>query len=205
MEELFLKLDAKEKEIIEVGKHLYKAYKYAYHFDLYCIAQLNRSINLINGFSLLGRSDNFIAAFPLVRLHLDTLQRIFAFQLIDKNIDEIVKEILGGKKISDYKSKISGKKLSDSELSKSLSEVAGFDWVKFIYLAGNNFVHFSDKHILASTISDIKEGKYKSTISRGSIYITKEEKEGSCYQMERITDAILFFINEWIEQKRTYI
>jgi hypothetical protein len=205
MEDLLKKLELQEKEIIEVGRRLYHAYRNTYHFDYYCIAQLNRSINLLNGFVQLARSDNFIAAFPLVRIHLDTLQRMYAFHLIEKNPDEIVVEILSGKKqIKDYQNKNTKKKLNDGELSKELSSLPDFEWVKKVYNAGNEFVHFSDKHLKSSTISDTENQTLNSIISIGSKLIGNDEKEGACIYMHKITDSIILFIDSWIEQKKTY-
>jgi len=206
MEDLLKKLELQEKEIIEVGKRLYHASPNVYHFDNNCIALLNRSINLLNGFIQLARSDNFIAAFPLVRIHLDTLQRIYAFYLIEQNPDEIVEEILSSKKqIKDYQNKNTKKKLNDGELSKELSSLPDFEWVKQVYDAGNEFVHFSVKHLKASTVFDIEKGTLNSRIAVGSGLIENSEKEGACIYMEKITESIIFFIDSWIEQKKSYL
>lgn len=204
MENLLEKLELQEKEIIEAGKRLYHAYHSIYPFDLYCLAQLNRSINLLNGFIQLAKSDNFITAFALVRIHLDTLQRIFAFHLISKNPDEIVVEIQNGKKLNQFQSKKSKRKLNDSVLAQELSEEEGFEWVKGVYEAGNNFVHFSDKHLLSTTITNNEERSLSSTIAIGSKLIENSEKEGSVIYMAKITEAIIFFIDNWSEQKKTY-
>ena len=206
MEDLLKKLELQEKEIIEVGKRLYHASPNVYHFDNNCIALLNRSINLLNGFIQLAKSDNFIAAFALVRIHLDTLQRIYAFHLIEKNPDGIVEEILSGKKqIKDYQNKNTKKKLNDGELSKELSSLRDFEWVKQVYDAGNEFVHFSVKHLNASTVFDIEKGTLNSRVAVGSGLIENSEKEGACIYMEKITESIIFFIDSWIEQKKSYL
>ena len=204
MEDSLKQLELQEKKIIEAGKRLYHSYKYIYNFDLYCLAQLNRSINILNEFIQLAKSDNFITAFALVRIHLDNLQRIFAFHLIDKNPDEIVLEIQKGKKLNQFQSKNSKRKLNDSVLAQELSNEEGFEWVKGVYEAGNNFVHFSDKHLLSTTITNNEERSLSSTIAIGSKLIENSEKEGSVIYIAKITEAIIFFIDNWSEQKKTY-
>jgi hypothetical protein len=143
MENVIEGLEQKEKDIIAAGKRVAESNKNLYLFDTFCIAQLNRCVNLLDGFCQLARSDNFIAAFPLVRMHLDTLQRLYGIQLIEGNVDDITGEILNGKAINKFKIKSSARtdRLTDAFLCEKLSLLPGFDWVKDVYKVGNDFVH----------------------------------------------------------------
>jgi hypothetical protein len=203
---LIAALEGRKNSIIECGKRLHAAYDGIFMFDTYCIALLNRSINLLEGFCCLARADNFLSAFPLVRLHLDTLHRLYAFQLIEGDVDEITSQILEGKAINKFKAKASegGRPLTDALLCDKISGLPGLEWVKDTYHVGSDFVHFSDKHIISSMeVGD--DGKaFQATVSVGSPFINEDEKEGSCIRMAWLTDAIVAMIDSWSAQKATY-
>ena len=123
--ELIAIIEGRKKSIIECGKRLHAAYNGLFVFDTYCIALLNQSINLLDGFCCLIKIDNFIAAFPLVRLHLDTLQRLYAVQLIEGDIEDIATQILNGKAVNKFKAKPSegGLPLTDALLCEKISSL----------------------------------------------------------------------------------
>jgi hypothetical protein len=67
-------------------------------FNVYLNGILNRSVNLSRGFSTLMKDKNFIAAAPLARLHLDSLLRLFAPQLINFNVDDFAMQVMKGQR-----------------------------------------------------------------------------------------------------------
>jgi len=199
-------LKAQLGDISSCAARMMRAYNGIYMFDMFCNAQLNRTINLVDGFYNLALADNYICAFPLVRLNVDTLQRLYAFQLIEGNIDVIATEIFNGKPISSFKAKPSegGKRLTDSLLSEKISRLPGLEWVRDVYLAGNGFIHFSDKHIISSMAVETDSRTLTMAVRVGSSFINDDEKEGACIYMTRITKAIIDIIDSWTAHKSTY-
>jgi len=204
--ELIEVLEGRKKSVIDCCKRLIDAYRGIFVFDTFCFAQLNRSINLVDGFCSLAKIDNFIAAFPLVRMHLDTLQRLYAIQLIEGDVGDITSQILEGKAIKKFNAKASegGRPLTDALLCEKISGLSGLQWVKDTYHAGNYFIHFSDKHIISSMLVGDDGKAFQAAVAVGSPFINDNEKEGACIRMQWITDAIVALIDTWSAQKATY-
>ena len=204
--ELIGVLEGRKKSIIECGRRLYAAYNGIFLFDTYCTALLNRSINLVDGFCSLAKADNYFSAFPMVRLHLDTLQRLYAIQLIEGDVDDITSEILEGKAINKFKARESegGSALTDKFLCDKVGALPGLEWVKDTYQAGNSFVHFSDKQLISSMKVEDEGRAFQAAVAVGSPFIEEDEKKGACVRMTWLTDAILELVDTWSAQKATY-
>jgi hypothetical protein len=197
-----LELKNKEEDFIASGKNMLSEQD-MYMFDLYCTAILNRSLNLVRGFISLMKEGNFIAAAPLIRIHLDTLLRLYAFSLMDQDIDLVTMEIVKGKSMRRFKSR-SGSYLTDSYLVESISEIEQFTWVKSIYEKLNGFVHMSDMHILASSNINAQEGIIQVAIRRSDEFIPAQDKLASITFMIMVSEGIVNLVREWIERKATY-
>jgi hypothetical protein len=195
-------LEKKEEEFIFSGRQMLSGQN-EYPFDLYCTAILNRSLNLVRGFISLMKEENFIAAAPLIRVHLDTLLRLYAFSLMDQDIDLITMEIVKGKPMRRFKSR-GGSYLTDSYLVESISEIEQFTWVKPIYEKLNGFVHMSDMHILASSKINAREGIIQGGIRRSDEFIPEKDKLASITFMIWISEGIVSLVSDWIEKKGTY-
>jgi aspartate carbamoyltransferase regulatory subunit len=191
-------LEKKKEDIIFCAKILTK--KKICLFDTFCIAQLNRSLNLIDAFVTLAKMDNYITAFALVRLHLDTLLRIFAIKLTNRDVNQIVREILNGTKIEKLKDGTTKHLLKDFYLKNKLSEIADYSWVKETYEKSSDFVHFSDTLLKSSNLGDVSAMKLKHSVKVGSDFIKDLDKKVACVQMIKITEGILGFIFKWIDQ-----
>ena len=198
------KLESFKEIILKIGENNFFAYKGIYLFDIYCTAILNKTLNILFGYISLTRANNYISAVALVRIHLDTLLRIFAPHASGINIDEFAKLVIDGNSIDKLKDKV-GNRLTDSFLAKELSKWDNFEWVHDVYLAGNKFVHFSENHIFTSTKINNDEPKmFDSIIGLNDNFLTTEFKiEGTKY-VEKITIGIIYFIQSWIEQKKSY-
>lgn len=198
-------IDSVEKmkeKIIFCSKHLIYAQKNICLFDTFCLAQLNRSLNLIDAFVTLAKMDNYITSFALIRLHLDTLLRIFAVKLTNKDQNQIVEEILNGTRIDKLKDGTTNQLLKDSYLKDKLSEIVNYNWVKDTYEKSSGFIHFSDYILKSSNLGDISVMMLKHTVNIGSDFINDLDKKVACAQMIKITEGILGFINLWLEQER---
>lgn len=183
------------------GKKLQNSKSKMCLFDTFCIAQLNRSLNLIDAFITLAKMDNYITSLALVRLHLDTLLRLYAVKLTQQDVNQVVKKILSGTAIKNLKDGATNQPLRDSYLKDKISEMENYTWVKETYEKSSGFVHFSDNILRASNLGDPSAMTLSHSIKVGSDFINDFDKKVACVQMIKITEGILGFINKWIEQR----
>jgi hypothetical protein len=196
-------LEALIEESIQIGKLMIETHA-LYSYDLFCSAILNRTVNIIRGYITLIRDKNFIAAAPLVRVHLDSLLRLYASTIIDYNVDDFSQKILSGESIRKMNDS-QGNKMTDYYLSKELSRFKGFEWVRKLYEVGSGHIHFSNNIEFATT--RIKPGTTRvieSVISKCDDFISLDEKEAATRRMIQVTNRTLSIISLWIKQKETY-
>lgn len=87
---------------------------------IYFHSILTRSADYVSAFKLLIKGDNYMSSGVILRCHLDSLLKIYAFTLIDDK-GEFLNKMLNGKQISDIKLK-NGQKLSERFLNRELSK-----------------------------------------------------------------------------------
>jgi len=190
-------LDKQGDELILVGKRLLENHELT-EFNLFCIAILNRTINLNRGFISLIKEQNYIAAAPLVRLNLDSLLRLFASSQSEFDYETFAKKVRNGEKIATMLDSKKKNRLRDSELVKRIKKIPGHSWVKKIYEIGSGFVHLSNQHIYSSLQFE-DNGIINSGIIRNDEFIPEREKIAAAYYMIQSTKGICVFINDWIE------
>jgi hypothetical protein len=197
-------LEEKIKTLTQLGKASMIAPPGFYTFDIFTNGLLNRSVNLVSGFISLMRQNNFVAAAPLVRLHLDSLLRLYAPQLIDYNIDDFALKVIGGTPINKLMDK-DNQKMADTRLAKKISENEAFNWVQKVYKTGNAYVHYSDQLVFAAMkTKDVKERIVDFTVGQHDKFIPIAEKHGAVHWMHEITDGLIFYIYCWVRQKESY-
>jgi len=200
LEDILTDLDSSQDELIELGKRSAETYA-LYPYDIFLSAILNRSVNLIKGFCSLVRDNNFIAAAPLVRIHLDSLLRLYASNLIDYNIDEFANKVIGGKSIRDLKDR-DGRKMTDNYLVKKIMENENHEWVKEVYKTGSGHVHFSNYISSYSTKIDSKKNDIINvTIGKHDSFVVESEKIGAAIRINQISIEIAALIEIWCEYK----
>lgn len=200
---LLKELDKSIDPQIQFGKKLVETHG-LYTFDLFCTAVLNRSVNIIRGYTALMRDNNFIAAAPLVRVQLDSLLRFYSTFLVDENIDKYALRIIGGEQINKIKDR-KGKKMHDSYLCAEYSSIPGKQWVKQVYEAGSSHIHLSNSATQsASTINNEKDRIINMTIGKHDSFIPNEQKHGSAFFMLKITEELIEQMDKWRKQKQTY-
>jgi len=202
LEELLSQLEKMNDSILHSGKELLETHG-IYPFDLYCVAILNRTVNIIRGYVALVRDENFIAAGTLVRIHLDSFLRIFASTIVNMNVDEFSMKVMSGKSIRSFMDK-NNNKLNDKFLVGELSKIKQFDWVAQLYDIGNKYVHLSEKHIFTSSKLGEEPRSIVGGIRLNDEFVKIEEKIAGTNWMIKITSGILEFINLWIKQKESY-
>jgi hypothetical protein len=197
-------LEIKIKTLTQVSKASMLTPPGFYTFDIFVNGLLNRSVNLLNGFILLMRQNNFIAAAPLVRLHLDSLLRLYAPQLIDYNVDEFALKVISGTPVRKLKDK-DNKNMTDSRLVEKISEHDAFNWVQKVYDTGNAYVHYSDQLVFAAMkVKDKEERIVNFTVGQHDEFVPITEKHGAVHWMHEITDGLLFLTYSWVKQKESY-
>lgn len=194
-------LDKLKNKIDYQGKKLLNIRRNICLFDTFCIAQLNRSLNLIDAFIVLSKMNNYITSLALVRIHLDTLLRLYAVKLTQQDVNQVVEKILNGKPIKKFKDGTTKKLLTDSYLKDKISEMDSFTWVKETYEKSSGFVHFSDYILKVSNLGDASTMTIYHSIKVGNDFVTDFDKKVACVQMIKITEGILCFINKWIEER----
>lgn len=202
-DELLRELDEKTKVVSDLGKTMLLAPSGFYTFDIFVTGLLNRTVNLHKAFISLMNDKNFIAAAPLVRLHLDSLLRLYAPQLIDYNIDEFALKVIGGTHIRQLKDKENAK-MTDARLVEKISEIEEFAWIKQVYDTGNTYVHYSDHLIFAAMKAASEDRKINLTVGQHDEFIPDAEKHGAAHWMNEITDGIIFLTQSWVTQKLSY-
>lgn len=149
MKKVEKELEALEELIdlqVKKGAELLQAYEgKLYPLDFLAAAVLNRSIELIKGFSLLVKEDNYLVAASLVRLQIDNLLRLSAVWLVSDTQD-FAKKVMAGTPIRKLKDR-NGERMRDSYLLQRIGEKN--DWIRSVYEETSGFIHLSDKHILS--------------------------------------------------------
>lgn len=202
MDNLLLSLEKQNKELTQLGKTNMEVPPGFFMFDIYILGLLNRSVNLNKGFISLIRDKNFITAAPIVRIHLDSLLRLYAPLIIDFNIDDFALQVYKGTPIRKIKDK-ANRYLTDSYLVGELSKLPNFDWVKNVYETGNAFVHFSDQTIFACMkIIDKTDRRVSFTIGQHDEFIPLDEKHGAAFWMTEINKGIMILVQSWIDHKK---
>ncbi|GAB2677795.1 hypothetical protein GCM10027036_34400 [Flavihumibacter cheonanensis] len=204
IDKLLNELEEKIKSLTQLAKASLLTPPGIYTFDIFVNGLLNRSVNLLKGFITLMREKNFIAAAPLVRLHLDSLLRLYAPQLIDYNIDDFSLKVIGGTPIRKLKDK-DNQKMTDARLVEKISEHENFNWISKVYDTGNAYVHYSDQLIFASMkTKDVQEKIVDFTVGQHDEFIPLSEKHGAVHWMHEITDGLIFLTYSWVKQKESY-
>ena len=122
--------------------------------DLYYCANINRAIQLIDGFKMLLKERNLICVSAIVRLQIDNCARTVA-PLIAENEQD---------RIDNIKAK-GGGNLSDKRLVDFLSK---YDkQIKTVYQSTSGAIHFSEKAFYAC-VSAPKDREYQITLNIGN-------------------------------------
>ena len=154
-------------------------------------AAFKRYFDLSNGFVTLIKNKNLTCAAPLIRVHLDTVLRIFALSIAGDQ-DEFAKAMLGGEHIRRMKDK-DGKKMTDKHLVQLLSKQ--YHWIGEVYEESSGYIHMSNKHIyLAIQPKNAGEGSTDNKLS-DVVYLRAIDK------FREITRPLFRRMSEWVPEK----
>ncbi len=179
------------KEMLSVSEHLYTS-------DIFFIGVMNRSINLIDAILVLTDRWNFVAAGPLIRLHLDTLLCLSYLRTI-RNHDAFLIQILQGKRMNKIKDE-EGEWLTDARLRGYAKSV--FPQVDNVYQETSKLIHFSDKHVFTCIEALDDKGRTAGfSIGKGSSRWSEKDILTLLECAIAITDAILAVSRGWVLEK----
>lgn len=193
-----------ESKIRDKAKALYtKENPDLYVMDLMVAALYDRTLHLIVGFVQLIESSNFLTASHLVRLHLDNAIRFHGF-FISPNLEETARKVLGGERMESLKDR-EDKKMKDWYLCDSLSKI--YPWVANVYKETSGLIHFSNKHLFASSkLMDESSDEYfvKYSISKIDYNVNDESRLEAIQCMNDITCIVHDYADLWIEIKSNW-
>ena len=131
--------------------------------DLYYCANINRAIQLIDGFKILFKERNLICVSAIVRLQIDNCARTIA-PLLAENEQNVFEAVVNGTRIDTIKAKDGGK-LTDKKLIEFLSKYDG--QIVDVYRNTSGAIHFSEKAFYAC-VSAPKDKEYQITLNVGN-------------------------------------
>ncbi|ALW85254.1 hypothetical protein AUC43_09185 [Hymenobacter sedentarius] len=168
--------------------------------DIYSMAIVNRSLALIAGFNGMVRSNNYLGAAHVVRLHLDSLLRYAALWMVS-DPNDFARSVMNGTKVNQLKDK-HGTLLRDAHLRDVVA--VQYPWVLDVYNQTSGFVHFSQKHISFSTMATNQElGVVQHSIARGDRFVQDESRIEGTEAMTAILECIGAHLIWWTESKQT--
>lgn len=195
IEKQLLSLEQYEYRIRDVGKlFMVPENDTTSPIALLAIGVMDRSVSLIYGFTTMIRANNITCAAPIIRLHLDSLLRLYALKIY-QDPNRLATMVFKGEQIRLIKDR-QGNKMSDRYLVDQLS--LEHSWIESVYKETSGWVHLSKKHIHNSNwISDIDKELISHKISKEDNVPVFTKLEGvEC--MKEISLLICEFLSEWI-------
>jgi len=186
-------LDNREKDLMQLGKELLQR-KNKSALILLAIGIVNRSLSLNYGFATLIRSDNYIAAAHLIRLHLDSYLRFHAARLVTDR-DDFARRVLKGERIDRMKCK-KGNFLKDVYLKEDAARY--YPWMKEVYETSSGFVHLSRKHVFTSMKKLEEDTMFETAISKYDKYVPDASIEEAIKCMITTTDTIIRMLRAFL-------
>ncbi len=192
-----------EKEHDNVGKQVFTlADGKIFPCDLLYISVINRSLELLDGFSLLASEGKYGCCMALTRLQLDNVLRFYGV-LLTEDPHDTAHKVFDGTKLSKIKGK-EGKKLQDFYLVEKLSK--NNPWIYNVYKLCSGYIHLSENHILhmieQTTKSD--DGKRKFYIGSNNGKIEEQQWEELINAFSVITEAIFKLFLVWEQRAKLY-
>jgi hypothetical protein len=111
--------------------------------DMILIGAIKRTVNLASGLAGMIEKKNMVCARALLRMHMDTVLRLSAYEYVD-NPESVASAVLGGEQLRKFKSR-EGKHLKDRYLVERLTTRE--PWVKTVYEYTSGYVHFSERQV----------------------------------------------------------
>jgi hypothetical protein len=199
LEQALERLQASHQQLLDLAKAMLSNTD-LYPMDLLTIAVLNRSLSLLDGFVVLVRGSNTLAALHLVRMHLDSLLRYSAAWLVE-DPHAFAMQVFAAKHVRNIKDR-TGALMTDRYLVKALA--VEYPWVSSVYEATSGYIHLSQKHYHSSTRKKAggkDERTIESVISKEDLFIPYSLKVEAAEAMLDITGRIYEYVFGWTDTK----
>lgn len=189
------------KKYVDLSGEIIKAdNQNMYTMDLLSTAIANRAIQLINGFHLLIKDENYLCAIPLIRLQLDNALRFYAFFLV-KSRDNLFSHFIEGKPINRYRD-IKNNLLTDNYLAINLDKL--FNGVLETYKNTSGHIHLSDQHLFATKeLRTDKSKPIRVAVGPKTDSFSLELKMNFASAMNEVSDLVLILLNQWKLEKES--
>ncbi|PIK71490.1 hypothetical protein CS379_19020, partial [Methylobacterium frigidaeris] len=139
------------------------------HADFFGIGVARRSMALSAGFRTLVEAKNGIAAVPLVRIHLDTVLRLYAAYFV-KDHHQFCYDVFQGMQVDRMKDD-DGNLMKDGYLRDRVAK--SNPWIVEVYKKTSGAVHFSNRHIFEAVRP--KNDEENAEIGDFSMFIGSED------------------------------
>ncbi len=127
----------------------------------YLLGAAKRTLALGHGFRAMEDAQNATVAATLVRVHLDTLLRLYALWWV-KDSEAFSRQVMAKGQINRMKD-AKGVQMTDGYLYKKLARIV--PWIETVYQESSGFVHFSHRHMLATMdVRDDHSGSFELSV-----------------------------------------
>jgi len=163
--------------------------------DALACTALSRAFNLVSGFALLVRADNYQCAAGLLRFQLDNVLRFFGITTCS-DPHGIASDVLQGKSLSTIKHD-SGREMRDAYLVELLG--AQNPWLRDTYNMLSGFIHLSERHFQHMLMQSVQtpDGIRKFRISSNDNYVPLEHKVNLACTFSKVTRGVVQLVQEW--------
>lgn len=168
-----------------------------YPMDHLAVAALQRSVSLTAGFCDLVEARNFLTAFPLVRLQLDSALRLSAAWLVP-DFDEFVDAMLQGKRVRDLQDR-DGARMRDGYLVVKLDK--DYPGLKDVYNKVSGYIHLSEQHLLRVFDHRSDEPTIHLTIDEQSERISEEMYLMAIQNFKAASEIVFHYLLLWWRTK----
>lgn len=169
--------------------------------DLMITAVLNRALQLLHGFIVLVRHENWTCAAPLLRLQIDNACRLFAGSLVGC-ADTFTSNVVSGKRIDKMKD-LKGNRLTDAFLVEELAKFADAPWLPSVYKRTSGHIHLSDTHLFASSYAEPESRELMLSITRKETRVPPSGWHELVEAFTAATDLVLDLVALWAQQKHS--
>jgi hypothetical protein len=196
--EVMAALVASEKQIQSVCAVALKNKEKITLADFFGMGVARRSMALSAGFRTLVEVKNGIAALPLVRMHLDTVLRLYAAFFV-KDHHQFCYDIFHGAQVDRMKAD-DGKLMKDAYLRDRVSQ--SNPWVAEVYRKTSGHVHFSSRHIFEAVRPKNDEenaefGDFSMFIGREDVFRVPDDYREPMRCMNHLNLIIGFALADW--------
>lgn len=191
-------LESRKKVIFDLAAAVMRADSgIIYFWDMIAMACVKRAVCMIDAYIALIRSQNFVCAAALLRLHLDTLLRFFAGSLV-ADPHELATRILAGERLDTIPDK-SGKKMRDAHLVNLFSQQV--PWIKPIYEKASGYIHLSGLHVWNTFLGNDGTGSGAMAVTAKDQYVDDETRIRTTLGMIQVTDLFIQCLDKWRYRK----